>query len=324
MNDLLKPVCKFNDVLETNMDFLFLEEFVSSFDFLKIFLSKVNIESGRVLEIEHSKFHGELGESDITVIIKTGTKKHGLLIENKIEAASMPEQYNRYIARGNVGIKNGDYESFDVFITAPEKYLKKNVEAQKYQNQVTYEECAKYFKNRSDARSLYKLEQIEFAVNKQKSPYQPVENMAVTDFWKKYIEYQAKHYPGLWLRTSGGLKGVLATWPRFGVHIKGLYILHKSEFGYIDLTFPNCGEKTVELKNVLTRYIGDLKELGVSVHKTKKSAALRISVPKLDFKLPFDESAGDVEVCFKGISKLTALSEKLPVEEISAMIKTEL
>lgn len=319
----LKPVCKFNDVLETNMDFLFLEEFVSSPDFLKLFLSKVNIKSGKVLEIEQSKTHSELGESDITLIIETDNKRHGLLIENKIDATAMPEQYRRYVARGKVGIKNGDYESFDVFIVAPKKYLDSNAEAQKYPNKVEYEECANYFKSCSDTRSFCKLQQIEYAINKQKTPYQPIENIAVTDFWDKYIAYQQQRYPNLWLRTSGGSKGSRADWPRFRVHIKGIYILHKSEFGYVDLTFPNCADKTVELKNVLTKYLGNLNKLGVTVQQTGKSAALRVIVPKLDFKLPFDEYVTDVETCFKGISKLTALSEKMPVTEITELIKNK-
>lgn len=320
---VLKPICKFNDVLETNMDFLFLEEFVSSPDFLKIFFSKVNIESAKVLEIEQSKTHSELGESDIIVIIENNNKKHGLLIENKIDAMAMPDQYSRYVARGNVGIENGDYETFDVFIVAPEKYLKSNSESRKYPNKVKYEECAEYFKSRSDSRSFYKLQQIEYAINKQKTPYQPIKNIAVMDFWNKYIAYQKEHYLNLWLRTSGGSKGSRASWPRFRVHIKRIYILHKSEFGYVDLTFPNCGDKTVELKNILTKYLGSLDDLGVTVQQTGKSASLRLIVPKLDFKSSFDDSANDVEMCFNCILKLTALSEKLPIAEITELIQNK-
>ena len=137
----MNPICKFSDVLERNMDLLFLEEFVSSPEFLEIFISKINITKAQVLEIEHSKVHSEFGESDMTVIIETNGKRHGLLIEDKIDAIAMPEQYDRYVIRGNIGIENGDYESFDVFIVAPKKYLNENNEAQKYPNKVTYEEC---------------------------------------------------------------------------------------------------------------------------------------------------------------------------------------
>lgn len=312
----MNPICKFSDVLERNMDLLFLEEFVSSPEFLEIFISKINITKAQVLEIEHSKVHSEFGESDMTVIIETNGKRHGLLIEDKIDAIAMPEQYDRYVIRGNIGIENGDYESFDVFIVAPKKYLNENNEAQKYPNKVTYEECADYFRSRTDVRSFYKLQQIEFAINKQRNSYQVIEHTAVTDFWNKYISYQQDHYPHLWLSTSGGSKGSRASWPRYRVHIKGLYMLHKSEFGYVDLTFPNCGERTVELKSILEKHLGDLSKLGASLQQTKKSAALRVIVPVLDFKQPFDEVADKVKTCFEGIEKLTKLAERLHADEI--------
>lgn len=317
----MNPICKFSDVLERNLDLLFLEEFVSSPQFLKIFISKINITTAQVLEIEHSKVHSEFGESDMTVIIEANGKRHGLLIEDKIDAIAMPEQYDRYVIRGNIGIENGDYESFDVFIVAPQKYLNENNEAQKYPNKVKYEECADYFRNKTDVRSFYKLQQIEFAINKQRNSYQVIEHAAVTDFWDKYISYQKEHYPHLWLSTSGGSKGSRASWPRYRIHIKGLYMLHKSEFGFIDLTFPNCGERTVELKALLNEYLGDIEKLGVSLHQTKKSAALRILVPELDFKQPFYKVLPDVKKCFEGIAKLTAISEKLPTEKIISLIQ---
>ena len=312
----MNPICKFSDILEKNMDLLFLEEFASSPDFLKLFLSKIHIESAKVIEVEQSKVHSEFGESDMTVIIEVNGKKHGLLIENKIDAIAMPEQYERYVIRGNVGIENGDYESFDVFIVAPEKYLNDNIEAHKYPNQIKYEDCADYFRKKSDTRSFYKLQQIEFAINKQKNSYQVIEHAAVTDFWEKYIAYQKEHYPHLWLSTSGGSKGSRASWPRYRVHIKGMYMLHKSEFGFIDLTFPNCGERTVELKSILEKHLGDLTKIGVSLHQTKKSAAMRVVVPVLNFKQPFEEVAVEVAKCFEGIEKLTAISERLPADEI--------
>ena len=66
----MNPICKFSDVLEKNMDLLFLEEFASSPDFLNLFLSKIHIDSAKVIEIEQSKVHSEFGESDMTVIIE--------------------------------------------------------------------------------------------------------------------------------------------------------------------------------------------------------------------------------------------------------------
>lgn len=314
-------ICKFSDVSEKDMDFLFLEEIVSNHDFLRIFTSKIDISAAEVVEAEHSKFHSEFGESDMTVIIETDGKRHGILIEDKIDAIAMPEQYDRYVMRGNIGIENGNYESFDVFIIAPQKYLEANDEAKKYPNKVTYEECADYFRKISTARSSFKLQQIEFAIKKQRTSYQVIENTDVTDFWNKYITYQKEHYPHLWLSTSGGSKGSRASWPRYRVPIKNLYILHKSEFGYIDLTFPSCAEYTSELKTLLNNELGNIAKYNLSVHITGKSAALRIIVPKLDFKVPFEKCNSDVKTCFEEISRLYEIIEKLPTDKIQSFLE---
>ena len=61
------PICKFLDVLERDMDMLFLEELVSSNEFLDLFLSQIGIEEATIVSAEHSKKDNELGESDMTV-----------------------------------------------------------------------------------------------------------------------------------------------------------------------------------------------------------------------------------------------------------------
>ncbi len=104
--------CKFSDVSERDMDLLFLEEFVSSPKFLNIFLSKVGLENADMIEAEQSKVDMEYGESDMTLIVEKGGNKYGILIENKIDAIAMPNQYGRYVERGKIGIKNKEYNDF--------------------------------------------------------------------------------------------------------------------------------------------------------------------------------------------------------------------
>ena len=124
--------CTFADVTEHDMDLLFLEEFVCSKIFLDLFTQQIGISNARVLSVHSSLTDSVLGESDMTVILDGGGKRIGLLIENKIDAIAMPEQAARYNLRGEKGIARGDYESFFVFIIAPQNYLDRNDEAQKY------------------------------------------------------------------------------------------------------------------------------------------------------------------------------------------------
>ncbi len=314
------PICKFADISEHDMDMLFLEEFVVSKDFLNIFTSKLNIYDASVVEIEHSKTHHEFGESDMTIIIEVDGKKHGLLIEDKIDAIAMPEQCDRYMKRGNIGIESGDYSSFDVFIVAPENYIGNNIEAQKYPNKVTYEECLKYFQTNIDARKNFKLSQIKQAIYKQKTGYQVVENKAVTDFWSQYIAYKKQNYDGLLLTATEGPRGSNATWPQFNTIMEKIYIIHKADRKFVDLTIPGMANSLPQLEMLLNEMV-NLKEHGMTVHPTGKSAAVRLLVPSLDFSKPFDEQIEKVEECFKAIEKMSEMVKRLDSAKIRLFLE---
>lgn len=316
----MTPICKFADVSEHDMDMLFLEELVTSKKFLYIFTSKVGISDATVVSIEHSKKNVQYGESDMTVIVETDGKRHGLLIEDKIDAVAMPEQYSRYIERGKIGVINGDYSSFDIFIVAPDKYLKDNQEAQKYPNKVSYEECKEYFEKSKDNSKTFKLAQITQAITKQKTGYQVVEHKAVTEFWNKYIAYHKENFQQLFFTATEGPRGVNSIWPQFNTTIKKLYIIHKSEKGFVDLTFPNAFDSIAQLEGLLNEMV-DLKKYGLSVHPTGKSAAVRVIVPVLDFKQPFEAQIVQVEECFKAIETITEFVKVIDKTKIEKFIQ---
>lgn len=306
--------CKFSDVSERDMDLLFLEEFASSLEFLNIFLSKINLENADIIEVEQSKVDMEYGESDMTLIVEKDNKKHGILIENKIDAIAMANQYGRYVERGKIGVKNGEYNDFSVFIVAPREYLAANDESKKYPHRVSYEECLEYFKSKTDARSLFKAQHIEQAISKRKHGYQVVEHSDVTDFWDKYITYKEQNYPQLWLVSKRGPKGRYSSWPHFNVAVDNMFIYHKAESGFVDLTIPGMGDKISQLEMTLPAVIGNLNAKGITLVKTGKSAALRIVVPVMNFTEPFERYIDVLPECFDAIQKLTNIAN-----EISAM-----
>jgi hypothetical protein len=136
---------KFRDILEHDMDMLILEEFACSAEFTKIFLNKIGVDDAKVLLTWQSKTDAELGESDMTIVFERNDKKIALLIEDKIDAIAMPEQPARYVLRGNKGVTDGEYDTYYIFIVAPQEYLEKNEKAKEYPNSVSYEEIRDYF-----------------------------------------------------------------------------------------------------------------------------------------------------------------------------------
>ena len=312
--------CIFGDVSEHDMDMLFLEEFVCSKQFLEIFTSVVGVEDAKVISVHSSKTDVALGESDMTVIVESNGEKIGLLIEDKIDAIAMPEQSARYSLRGHKGIERGDYNRFYVFIVAPQKYLSQNAEAKKYPNRIEYERILSYFEGLNDLRAPFKIQQIKQSIEKQKKGYQVEMDRAVTEFWGKYSEYQKEHYPDVLLIYNGEIKGSNATWPRFKTVIDGLYMYHKTEFGFVDLTFESCANRIVEVEQLLSDTIGDYMKSGFTVHRTTKSAAIRLTVPILDLHKSFENQIDLVEKGFEAVKKMSDTAKLFPFSAVLELL----
>ena len=307
---------KFLDIIERDIDILILEEFISSQAFANIFLSRIGMSDVDVVDVEHSKTDAELGESDITVIVQGANKKHGLLIEDKIDAVAQPDQCKRYFERGERGVKNGDYESFDVFIVAPEKYLMNNEEAAKYPIKVRYEELLSYFKAQDDARSLFKASQIEQAISHQKTEYKVVEVSSVTEFWNKYIDFQELNYAHLSSVNSKGPKGARSTWPTYRTVHKDVTIVHKTEKGFVDLSFRGGYKNIHLLATFLEESEGNLKTLGLSIEQASNSAVLRKKISPIDVMMPFESQQVEIEKAFQVIDMLNDIALRLDVAKL--------
>ena len=314
--------CWFSDVTERDMDLLFLEEFVSSKSFLQIFTGPAGITEANVVSVYSSQTDVSLGESDITVIIESNEELVGLLIEDKIDALAMPDQAGRYHKRGQKGIERGDYSRYFVYIVAPRKYMESNEEAKKYPYRIDYETILAYFENLNDNRSLFKAHQIKRAIEKQKKGYQVEKDQAVTNFWSKYSEYQKANYPAVDFVYNNEIKGARARWPRFRTAIDGLYMYHKTESGYLDLTFDNCVGKVAEIEKLLQNSLENYVDEGFSIHKTGKSAAVRLLVPVLDLHKPFEQQGNMVKDAFEAISKMTRLAQRLGVGAVMSLLSS--
>ena len=309
----------FSDVSERDMDLLFLEEFTFSDTFMNIFLSKIGIDNAELIEFEHSKTDVAYGESDITVIVNHNGKKTALLIEDKIDARAMDEQYSRYVCRGDLGIQNKEYDDYFVFIVAPSKYLSENDEAKKYPYKVSYEECLDYFKDINDKRAEFKIQQMQSAISKQKNGYKPVISEEATKFWNNYIRYQNEHFKSLEIIGDNALKPVNSTWIIFRTNIEKARIIHKTEMGFVDLEFSGLGNKINELHDYLFTKLDEVKRDEVGIFKTGKSAVIRIEVPVICFKTDFEKDQAEVEKCLKAVVKLRDLSFKIPINIVKIM-----
>ncbi len=296
----------FGTVSERDMDVMFLHAFAEDRDFLRIFTDKTDLPGAdyEIAEIDLSKADGD-GESDITVIIESSGVRYGLLIEDKVDAIDMPGQPERYLIRGQKGVKNKDYEAFYSFILCPEKYYKNNAAARKYPYAVMYEEIREYFKDKKNPQYTFYYQQISQAIEKAKRPSKVEINKKANQFYRKYKDYQEEHYPQLDLVTKRESNGY---WAQYRTRFGSVYLYHKISDGKIDLTFNKAAEHMDKLEKVAV-WLRENKIVDVVAIKTKKAGALRYRAPKLNMKIPFEENDPyDIEECFKNILKLIGVA----------------
>ena len=268
----------FNKVYERDIDLYVINNFCNDSAFLELFQSKINKKNYRVYSAE-SSLEDIDGESDITIVLENEEKKIGLLIEDKIDARAMYNQSRRYIKRGEKGVREGKYDEFYTFIIAPQSYLETNSEAQKYQCKISYEEL------RDAVTDEYGKALFEKALEIKKKGYEPIVDVRTTRFWNSYYEYVDNHYPDIKLYKVKGPRGSKGGWPHVILPDKRAYIMHKSDRGYVDLTFNSLGEYYSGFYN----YMKPRLETGMSIHRTGKSMAVRMMVPFVDFHEEFEK-----------------------------------
>lgn len=312
-------VCKFGNIQERDMDLMFLESFLTDKGFLELFLNKAEIKgtSVEVLNVALSETDPEYGESDITVILSIDGKKHGLLIEDKINAPAMPRQCERYSERGKKAMKNGAYDDFSVFIVCPSEYYTANSEAKKYAHFITYEECVDYLSEKADTLSKIRCEQFRQALTKDPGGT-PEPNPAAIAFFEKYRAYMEANHYNLDLRNKKGSNG---WWPHYGTTFGNAYIYHKVSDGVVDLTFPN-GANRIATMELAVQWLNAHGMPNVSALATGKAAALRIKVPILDQHRPFeDANIDDVKACLDAVQELSDLATTLA--HVSSFVKVK-
>ena len=304
----------FEKVLERDIDLLMINKFVTDKNILELFLKKINKQGYKVFNIQHSLMDQEDGESDITVIVEKDNHKIGLLIEDKIDAIAMPNQRNRYNARGRKGIDNNQYDEFFVFMIAPNDYLKSNSEAQLYENQISYEELKNIMSN-----DIYATTLIDKAIEEKKNGYVIVENPAVTLFWEQYYALIRQNYPSIKINEIHGPRGNNACWPELTTYYPNVKIIQKSDCGYLDLTFSKMGD----YPSIFHKYLDNLIEEDMKIEKTNKSMVVRIDIPVIDFRSSFDEQLDKVKDSLNKSLRLYKLLNSVDIDNMYKEIETE-
>lgn len=311
-----KAVIEFKKIYEHDMDLLIIEEFISDRNFARLFLDKLQLSNNYTIQKASHSMADSDGESDITLILQYPDKRVALLIEDKIDAQTMPEQSERYHKRAQKAVSRGEYDCYYVMLAAPADYHREheNDNNAAYEYRICYEELREYLGNQGHMRAAVKTAMIDCALKEKKAGHQVQEVPAVTEFWIKLRRFCKENYPQLNMVGEDAPKGAAASWPEFRTSLGTIKVIYKSQKGYVDLEFPKYGDNVADLRSKVK---GKMTS-SMQIWKTGKSASVRISNDRwiLDFSQSFDEQMAAITEVLQAVSTLCEFAAMLNYSEI--------
>ena len=297
------------NVTEEAIDWLFCVELNSSIEFrqwiaslifphIKVFKHKVAYRS-----ISNTD-----GETDVLWILEYAGNTDIALIENKINApSSKGDQYLRYIERGDEYIYRKYYDNYKVVLLAPEKYHSED--SANYDVRIDYEKVVEWYGKHGGERSQYVAFIYEKAIQKLG---QKITDEEMSEFQRQVREFGRSEFPNLNVPEPKevGKTGDWVYMQHFGYTL--IYKQLKPEGKYIDrivdLQLIGRG-KDMELLE--ERYGSAMKNKGIKIKKTGKSASFRLKAPLIE-PPAFDECK--VRDAFRAAEKLKNWWEDARVE----------
>lgn len=183
---------------------------------------------------------------------------------------------------------------------APEKYI---VKGHDFMKAISLEQLCQWI-DTSDNRSSFKIEVLKAAIEKEQTSGAKVVDDDVTNFRLRYFELLNKSNTDLIMnKPKPSYSG--ETW--FTLNHSKLqnfaYIYHKSERGFVDLTFRNTIAEDMH-------QIEPLLEKEMSIQQTGKSTAIRIKVSSIDDFKDFDIQIDNLNKAFNAAMQLIAFFQK--------------
>jgi len=299
-------------VTERDIDLLVLEELSVSENFRKMFSAQVFGKPiyNAYLGAWHSVFSNNLGETDLLFLFEAvNGEKAAILIENKLDAAPMPDQGRRYRQRGEEGIKTRLWKIFKTCIIAPTKYLLSVNDSGSYDRMFSYESIREYFLSQSDNdnRSAYKANVILDGIERNRRGYQAIENERVTNFVKHYFEYAAdEKYRKLKMQDAKSRQAG-SSWIVFypnGLPPEEVTLAHQMTNGEVKLIFKGQANN---IEIIRSKYQDSLSER-MSLKKAGQSAAIIMKVKQISpLEKDFDEVTDIIDSALDCLSQLSML-----------------
>jgi hypothetical protein len=238
-------------------------------------------------------------------------------VENKIDAAFMPRQPQRYLARATAHQFNGHCTEARTLILAPAAYLRSVRGVREFHGRLSYETVAAYFEREATAssnaermrRHQYRSYVLRHAIERSRRGYGSVTHPGVKAFRQAYYEFATKRSPGLRLQPQN-LQHYWEgdEWMEFRHAIESIAstncdIVHKCPQGYVDLQLYGLARFESQLRPKIEALLDDGMNLRPVKARTK-SLAVSIFVPAMIPQQPFRKQRWEGSVALSAAERL--------------------
>ena len=223
------------------------------------------------------------GESDLLWLVETTRGKVLGMVENKINAGAQPDQYDRYVSRGNDYVKKAICQDFRIALISPRAY--RSEESGIYPIRIYYEDVREWLECREDERSRYLARIYRLGIEKRNEQVLAPEDPDIKLFHLRIWELADSCFPDLGVRHPDfSNKSPSQYW--LYIYHPGFTIIYKmfkedGKFGecVVDLQLDGLG---TEVNRLRERYKSRLAGTQIDdVVETGNSASFRISVPPI-------------------------------------------
>jgi len=301
-------------VTERDVDLMILEELNVCPEFAAWWIVQVTgtqPHAPKLTGAYHSVAHPVLGESDFLLIYADvqGTRQ-AILVENKIDAATQPNQAGRYRQRGEAGVAAGDWQRYTTCMFAPARYIESAHDPKSYDSVVTYEQVRDWFRahGSSGSRGQYRAQVLDTAIEQNRRGYQPQADERVTRFWHAYWQCATQEFPELEMPEPAP-KPAGSSWIEFRPSElgSGRRIYHKLDKGYVDLQVDGVAQQVSSIAAAL----GPLLGRDTQVVTTGKSASVRVDAPPVDRFADFDSQRNEARAGMRAAYRLLIMSRAI-------------
>lgn len=263
-------------------------------------------DDATIFALRRSVADTSMGETDIELVVDGSAGRFGILIENKVRAPIMDQQFARYRMRGHDGISKGRWQQFAVVLMSPRAYFDAldTDHSQHIDAHLAYELIVEFLADHPE--HAFKRHVFLSAITDFKKGYTQLPDASMMTFYRNYWSLASSQFPQLRM-LKPDVVGKDGSWiffpPLYGSGSK-VRLIHK---------FKNIGCElavTTSRAEELAEALAPMLDADMVVRTAKSAAYINIRTTALNHLLPFDQQHDDVLAGLHQLERLRVFAMK--------------